>query len=195
MTPIKDQQNLHTPKNHFPETPQKYWNSKFWTPKNGPSLCIYENIRVPPLPRETTKPTYPSPRVHIYHPPTHPCTLPLKRMSNGVHVYQELKGVNGNTSKKKMGLFIVIESINLVACTWHTVVLRWSIYMWVGSAFQYTIVQEKNVNLNYSSLLELWSDNANVSEWFCGEERASKSGRVWRSYSYKVVGNLIHVCW
>ena len=32
----------------------------------------------------------------------------------------------------KMGLFIVIESINLVTCTWHIVVLRWGGYIHVG---------------------------------------------------------------
>ena len=30
--------------------PKKYWKSKFWTQKNGPSLCIYENIRALPPP-------------------------------------------------------------------------------------------------------------------------------------------------
>ena len=49
MTPKNYQQNLHTPKNiNFSENPQKYWNSEFWTQKNGPSLRMCENIRVPP---------------------------------------------------------------------------------------------------------------------------------------------------
>ena len=43
-------QNLHTPQNNdISETPLKYWNSRFWTPKNGPSLRIYMKIS-PPLP-------------------------------------------------------------------------------------------------------------------------------------------------
>ena len=42
-------QNLHTPKNNdISETPTKYWNSRFWTPKNGPSLRIYMKISAPP---------------------------------------------------------------------------------------------------------------------------------------------------
>ena len=49
MTPQKYPQNLHTPKNiYFSENPKKYWNSKFWTPKNDPSLRMYKNIWVPP---------------------------------------------------------------------------------------------------------------------------------------------------
>ena len=49
MTPKKYPQNLNAPKNiHFSENPKKYWNSEFWTQKNGPSLRICENIRVPP---------------------------------------------------------------------------------------------------------------------------------------------------
>ena len=47
MTP-KNIHKILIPKNiHFSENPKKYWNSKFWTPKNDPSL--YENIRVTPL--------------------------------------------------------------------------------------------------------------------------------------------------
>ena len=49
MTPKKYPQNFHTQKNiYFSENPKKYRNSKFWTQKNGPSLRMYENIRVPP---------------------------------------------------------------------------------------------------------------------------------------------------
>ena len=45
MTPQKYPQNLHTPKNiNFSDNPKKYWNSKFWTQKNDPSLRMYENI-------------------------------------------------------------------------------------------------------------------------------------------------------
>ena len=33
----------------FSENPKKYWNSKFWTPKNDPSLRMYGIIRVSPL--------------------------------------------------------------------------------------------------------------------------------------------------
>ena len=48
--PKKYPQNLHTPKNiHISENPKEYWNSEFWTQKNGPSLRMWENIRVPPL--------------------------------------------------------------------------------------------------------------------------------------------------
>ena len=48
MTQNKYPQNLHTPKNiYFSENPKKYWNLKFWTPKNYPSLRMYENISVP----------------------------------------------------------------------------------------------------------------------------------------------------
>ena len=37
------------PKNiHFSETPQKILKFKILSPKNGPSLRMYENIRVPP---------------------------------------------------------------------------------------------------------------------------------------------------
>ena len=44
-------QYLLTPKNiYFSKTPQKYWNSKFWTQINGWSLRMYENIRVPAPP-------------------------------------------------------------------------------------------------------------------------------------------------
>ena len=51
MTPKKYPQTLNTPKNiHFSENPKKYWNSEFWTQKNGPSLRMCENIRVPPPP-------------------------------------------------------------------------------------------------------------------------------------------------
>ena len=32
---------------HFDEKPKKYLNSKFWTPKNGLSLRLYENMEVP----------------------------------------------------------------------------------------------------------------------------------------------------
>ena len=32
----------------FFENPKKYWNSEFWTQKNGPILRMCENIRVPP---------------------------------------------------------------------------------------------------------------------------------------------------
>ena len=50
MTPKKYPQNVHTPKNiHLSENPKKYWNSKIWPKKNGPSLRMYENIWVPPL--------------------------------------------------------------------------------------------------------------------------------------------------
>ena len=50
-----DPQKIHKifipPKNiHFSENPIKYWNSEFWTQKNGPSLRMCENIRVPPPP-------------------------------------------------------------------------------------------------------------------------------------------------
>ena len=49
MTPKKYPQNLYTQKHiDFSENPKKYWNSLFWTPKNDPSLRMYENIRVPP---------------------------------------------------------------------------------------------------------------------------------------------------
>ena len=34
----------------FSENRQRYWNSKFWTPKNGQSLSINETIRVSPPP-------------------------------------------------------------------------------------------------------------------------------------------------
>ena len=34
--------------------PQKYWNSKFWTPKNALSLRMYENIKVHPPPPPST---------------------------------------------------------------------------------------------------------------------------------------------
>ena len=51
MTPKKYPQNFHTQKNiHFSENPKKYWNSKIWPQQNGPSLRMYENIRVPPAP-------------------------------------------------------------------------------------------------------------------------------------------------
>ena len=49
MTPQKYPQNVHTPKNIiFSENPQKILKFKNLTPKNGPSLRMYENIRVPP---------------------------------------------------------------------------------------------------------------------------------------------------
>ena len=37
---------------HFSENPKKYWNSEFWTPKNGPSLhmCEISEYRPPPPP-------------------------------------------------------------------------------------------------------------------------------------------------
>ena len=49
------QKNIHKiyipPKNiNFSENPKKYWNSEFWTQKNGPSLRMCENIIVPPPP-------------------------------------------------------------------------------------------------------------------------------------------------
>ena len=51
--PKKKKKNIHKifipPKNiHFSQNPQKYWNSEFQTPKNSLSLCMCENIRVPP---------------------------------------------------------------------------------------------------------------------------------------------------
>ena len=50
MTPKKYPQNVHTPKNiHFSETPKNIEIQKFDPKKNGPSLRMYENIRVPPL--------------------------------------------------------------------------------------------------------------------------------------------------
>ena len=47
--------NIHKifipPKNiHFSENPKKYWNSKFRTQNNDPSLRMYDNIRVTPSP-------------------------------------------------------------------------------------------------------------------------------------------------
>ena len=49
------QKNIHKilipPKNIiFSENPRKYWNSEFWTQKNGLSLRMRENIGVPPPP-------------------------------------------------------------------------------------------------------------------------------------------------
>ena len=50
--PKKTKTNKHQicipQKYSFSENPKKYWNSRFWTPINGPSLRIHENIRVPP---------------------------------------------------------------------------------------------------------------------------------------------------
>ena len=47
----KNIQFYHTPKHiHISETPQEYWNSKFWTPKNGASLRIHESTPPPPHP-------------------------------------------------------------------------------------------------------------------------------------------------
>ena len=50
--PQKNIQKIFIPQKniHSSENPQKYWNSEFWTPKNGPSLRMCENIRVPPPP-------------------------------------------------------------------------------------------------------------------------------------------------
>ena len=60
MTPQKNPQNLHTPKNiHFLKTPIIIGIQNFEPPKNGPSLRMYENIRVPPPP-----PPAPPPRDH-----------------------------------------------------------------------------------------------------------------------------------
>ena len=48
--PKKYPQNLHTPKNiHFSET-QKNMEIQILNAKNGPSLRMYDNIRVPPSP-------------------------------------------------------------------------------------------------------------------------------------------------
>ena len=47
MTPQKHPPNLHTQKIiPFPENPKNIENQNFKPPKNGPSLSIYENIRV-----------------------------------------------------------------------------------------------------------------------------------------------------
>ena len=49
----KYQQNIDTPKNiHFSENPQKYWNSKFWTPQKMTQAYVYQKISEspPPLP-------------------------------------------------------------------------------------------------------------------------------------------------
>ena len=49
MTPKKYPLNLHAPKNiHFSENPQNIEIQNF-EPKNGPSIRMYENIRVLPL--------------------------------------------------------------------------------------------------------------------------------------------------
>ena len=50
--------NIHKifipPKNiHLSENAKKIWKLKFWIQKNGPSLRMYENIRVPPPPPHT----------------------------------------------------------------------------------------------------------------------------------------------
>ena len=58
--PQKYPQNLHTQQfNYFSENTQKYWNSKFGTQKHGPSLCLYENIKVPPSPIPPGVDSYP----------------------------------------------------------------------------------------------------------------------------------------
>ena len=60
MTPQKIHKIFIPPKNiNFSENPKKYWNSEFWTPKNGPSLRMCENIRVSPPP--------PPPWDYVYH--------------------------------------------------------------------------------------------------------------------------------
>ena len=52
----KNLHNRHTQKNmYFSENLKKYWNSKFWTQKNGPSLRMYEYIRVSPWESEVLK--------------------------------------------------------------------------------------------------------------------------------------------
>ena len=51
MTPQKYPQNLHTQKVFiFLKTPKNIEIQNFKPPKNDPSLRMYENIRVPPLP-------------------------------------------------------------------------------------------------------------------------------------------------
>ena len=51
LTPKNIQKYLHTPKNiYFSENLQKCQKSKLWTPKNGPSLRMHGNFRVPPPP-------------------------------------------------------------------------------------------------------------------------------------------------
>ena len=47
MTPKNIYKIFLPPKISIFLKPQKYWKSKFWTPKNYPSLRMYENIRVP----------------------------------------------------------------------------------------------------------------------------------------------------
>ena len=49
MTPKTYPQNIHTPTQiHFTEKPKNIEIQNFEPPKNGPSLRMYENIRVPP---------------------------------------------------------------------------------------------------------------------------------------------------
>ena len=48
--PKRYPQNLHTPKNfHFSENPQRYWNSKFWTPKWCEPTYEWKYYSTPPL--------------------------------------------------------------------------------------------------------------------------------------------------
>ena len=57
MTPKKYPQNFHTQKNiYFSENPQKISKFKILNPKNGLSLRMYENIRVPPPPLGVIQP-------------------------------------------------------------------------------------------------------------------------------------------
>ena len=76
----------------FLKTPEKYWNSNFWIPKIGPSLCMYENIRVPP------PPLLYSPVWNMYmtkETNNKSCQNPLTEFSGPPHNNDNKRAVNG----------------------------------------------------------------------------------------------------